>query len=295
MRSLVQIIKPLARKIYTVVELYGNKQNTKKNTERDAKKLAREVSYRKALGFKFNGSDSMERGEFEHDESKIFDAMINHFDLFVNIGANTGYYTLKALYRGKNVLAFEPNELNIKIMLKNMQANIFSADVHLLPIALSNTVGVLRMYGRGTGASLINGWAGQKDYSLVPVNKFDNVASSFVKGKKCLVFIDVEGAELNCLKGGTSLLSSSDDNVLLVEISTIEHQPEGIAINPNLTETFELFFENGYVAYTADSLLREVKIEEVRSVVRGDTDSFGTHNFLFLKNGKRLEDMIASS
>lgn len=258
---------------------------------RDRKNLAREVEYRSNLGFRFNGLDAMERGDFESKETKIFDAAIEKFDMFVNIGANTGYYALKALSRNKEVCAFEPNDLNGKILLRNVRANEFSAPFHFFPIALGDSPGILPLYGASTGASLIEGWAGQTTSVLVPVNTFDNTARQIINGKRCFVIIDIEGAELQCLRGSESLLNNAADVALIIEISVGEHQPKGLSINPNLAETFLFLFSKGYHAYTADDALREVEIDEVKTVASSGIDTLKTHNFLFLRKGRTLADV----
>lgn len=148
----------------------------------------------------------MEKGEFEPQETAIVESLFEAFDVFVNIGANTGYYVCKALRRGVRVVAFEPNQLNVNILLRNVEANKFEADFTLFPIALSDQNGVLPMYGESTGASLIDGWAGQNNRYLVPTSKFDSTAKSLVDNMCCLVLIDIEGAELNCLKGAAALI-----------------------------------------------------------------------------------------
>ena len=86
----------------------------------------------------------MEKGEFEPRETAIVENLFEFFDVFVNIGANTGYYVCKALSRGIPVVAFEPNQLNVNILLKNIEANKFETDFHLFPLALSNKNGVLQ-------------------------------------------------------------------------------------------------------------------------------------------------------
>ena len=158
----------------------------------------------------------------------------------------------------------------------------------MFPVALSDKPGILPMYGASTGASLISGWAGQKGSTLVPISTFDNIASSLINKKKCLEVIDVEGAELNCLKGATSLLSSNNDNVFLIEISITEHQPIGIKFNPYFLETFQLMDSHGYSAYTADTKLRKISLSEVKGVSSNHIDTLKTRNFIFAKSGDIL-------
>ena len=213
-------------------------------------------------------------------------------DVFVNFGANTGYYVCKALQRGIPVVAFEPNQYNVTALLKNIDANKFEAEFHLFPIALSNQHGILPMYGALTGASLVEGWAGQSNRYLVPTSKFDRTAKSLVDNKSCLVLIDVEGAELNCLKGAETIINSSANNVFLIEITVEHNHPKGININPSLVETFNFMFSHGYMAFTADKDFRKIEITEVANVAATEINTFGTYNFLFSRHEIILDKVV---
>tara|TARA_B100000886_G_scaffold247865_1_gene174522 strand:+ start:261 stop:1013 length:753 start_codon:yes stop_codon:yes gene_type:complete len=246
------------------------------------------VLFREKLGFFFNGMSAMEEGEFEPDETNIFEKIIDNYDVFINIGANTGYYVCKALKKGISTIAFEPNQLNINILLRNIEANNFDADFQLFPIALSDKLGVLPLYGASTGASLVKGWAGQISSTLVPISSFDSTALPLTEDKRCFVMIDIEGAELGCLKGAISLLNSDTNNDFLIEICVNEHQPESTIINPKLVETFELIYSFGYVGYTIGNKMRKVELSEVKKIPFTNVDTLGVHNFLFTKSNKLI-------
>lgn len=278
--NIVRFFKPLVERFPTLAAYYRFK--------RDSKNLKQEVSYRGALGFYFNGPEAMQDGTFEPQETGIFNRIIDKFDVFVNVGANVGYYVCKALDRGVDVVAFEPMQLNVNMLLRNIEANKFTPDFQLFPIALSDKLGLLPMFGGSTGASLIDGWAGQHNKTLVPISTFDKTASALVAGRDCFVLIDIEGSELGCLKGAQTLLASNSNNCFMIEISVSEHQPKGVAINPNLVHTFEYMLSHGYVAYTADDELRRIELSEVKEVDKTKIDTLGTHNFLFLKSNITL-------
>lgn len=281
--SLLRFLKPIVEKFPNVANYY--------RYSRDAKMLRREVLFREKLGFFFNGMSAMEDGKFEPDETNIFEKIISNYDVFVNIGANTGYYVCKALKKEICTIAFEPNQLNVNILLRNIKANNFDADFQLFPIALSDELGVLPLYGASTGASLVEGWAGQMSNTLVPISSFDSTALPLTEGKKCFVMIDIEGAELGCLKGANSLLRSDTNNDFLIEICVNEHQPEGTIINPKLVETFELIYSYGYVGYTIGAKLRKVELSEVKKILFTNIDTLGVHNFLFTKSDKILNEL----
>jgi FkbM family methyltransferase len=283
--KLIKFLKPLVEKT-VLAKLY--------RYYRDSKPLRKKIIYRKALGFYFNGfadnSDSMEQGWYEPVRTSIFEKVIRQSDLFINIGANSGYYVCRALKNHIDVLAFEPNLLNIKILLHNVITNNFQAKFQLIPVALTDKIGILQLYGDNTGASLIKNWSGQIQSTLTPVSTFDSMFSTLIKDKKCLVLMDMEGSEYNCLKGAESLLINNKQGLFLVEIHVKADQPIKGDINPRLIDTFEIFFKYGFSAYAIDTELHKIELDDIKMVVETGVDTLRSpsNTFIFISNDKSL-------
>ncbi|MGB3226251.1 MAG: FkbM family methyltransferase [Desulforhopalus sp.] len=235
------------------------------------------------LGFKFIGNESMQRGEFEPEETQLVQSIIPNIDAFVNVGANVGYYS--CMLRASNVetFAFEPMPLNLQYLMKNVLANGWDSGIEIFPLALSIAPSIVKIYGDNTGASLISGWAGtaENNARLVPCSTLDLVLADRLACKRVLVIMDIEGAEFDALRGATKLLSQVPRPLWLVEVCVHEHQPLGIKVNPNLLETFEIFWNAGYVANTVSHSPRQVYREEVLKIAEGGEDTLQTHNFIF--------------
>jgi FkbM family methyltransferase len=73
-------------------------------------------------------------------------------------------YTCLAASRGKHVVAIEPMASNLKLLYRNLVRNNF-ADVEVFPLALSSSGGIIRIFGDGTAASMLPGWAGASEKS----------------------------------------------------------------------------------------------------------------------------------
>jgi methyltransferase, FkbM family len=232
-------------------------------------------------GFKLAGNPAMAQGAFEPLETDLIRKLLKDVDVLVNVGANVGYYCCHALSMGKSVIAFEPIPRNLRYLYQNIKANEWSG-AEIYPIALSNNVGVLEIYGGDTGASILKGWAGTPEtyVTLVPSSTMDVVLGKKLRGKRVLVLVDVEGAEYWMLEGATKMLASDPKPVWLVEITTNEHQPAGVEINPNFKSTFQFFFQNGYQAFNVDQDLHPVTMEKVDLASKGSF-KFKAHNFLF--------------
>lgn len=232
-------------------------------------------------GFNLAGNATMAQGGFEPQETNLVRNILKDVDILINVGANVGYYCCHALSMGKSVIAFEPIQRNILYLCKNIKSNGWS-DAEIYPIALSNSVGVLEIYGGNTGASLLKGWANTPEsyVTLVPSSTMDVVLGARLKGKKVLILVDVEGFEKQVIEGATIMLANDPKPIWVVEIMTTEHQPQGVAMNPNINSTFQLFSKYGYQSFNFDQGMHPVTMEDVDLASLG-TQRFCTHNFIF--------------
>lgn len=233
-------------------------------------------------GFTLAGHQAMAAGKFEPEETALVRRLLEEVDMLVNVGANVGYYCCHALNMGKPVIAVEPIARNLYYLLRNIRDNGWSGQAQVYPVALGAQADILEMWGGGTGASLVKGWASipESYVTQVPVLTLDRVVGNELEGRRVLILVDIEGAELMMLKGATHTLASTPRPVWMMEISTTEHQPDGISMNPNFAQTFHMFLDHGYRAFTADNSMQEITSEIVAEVVAG-RHSLDTHNFIF--------------
>jgi FkbM family methyltransferase len=232
-------------------------------------------------GFSLAGNRSMAQGTFEPLETEIIRKLLIDVDVFVNVGANIGYYCCHALSMGKQVIAFEPIHRNVRYLCQNLKVNGWTS-AEIYPIALSNNVGLIDIYGGDTGASILKGWAGvSENYKMtVPSSTMDVVLGSRLNGKKILVLVDVEGAEKLVLDKATQLLINNPKPIWMIEITKEEHRPVSIKANPDFKSIFQLFLLNGYEAFSVSETMRPVRMEQVELAAQGSFQ-FGTYNFLF--------------
>ncbi|MDC0043150.1 FkbM family methyltransferase, partial [Paracoccaceae bacterium] len=121
----------------------------------------------------------MQNGSFEVTETKILIKLFFQADIFVNVGANFGYYICMARNMGVRSIAIEPIPINQRILKQNLIENNWDQNVILHPIACGNSNGNVTIYGEGTGASIIPGWAQNPSRlkHIVPMKKLDNILS----------------------------------------------------------------------------------------------------------------------
>lgn len=242
-------------------------------------------------GFKLTGHAAMMAGTFEPQETAILMRLLATSDVFVNVGANVGYYVCHALQAGCRAVAFEPLASNANYLMRNIAANGWSDRAEVFPIAIADRPGVVELFGAGTGASLIPGWAGAPTSrgQLTPANTLDNVLDGRFCGERCLILMDVEGFEGKALAGAGKLLSQVPRPIWVVEIQDPRSQwltelnggGHGEVGNPSFESTFKRFWDHGYEAWTCCEPARRVTPEEVRAVMESGRSDFGTNVFVF--------------
>jgi FkbM family methyltransferase len=246
-------------------------------------------------GFKFTSGFHpayrlMRAGQFEVEETALVAKLLDQVDLFVDIGANIGYYTCLALKKGKPVIAFEPQQQNLQCLFQNLLSNGWRDNVEVFPLALSANAGLLTLWGAsGPSASLVRNWAGYspRHSQIVPVSTLDNIVAGRFSEKKILIKIDVEGAEYQVLRGSESVLKRSPKPIWLVEICLDEFHPG--KPNPDYLKTFELFWESGYHVYRASGIPQPVTRDDVTRWVNAGKGDSGTFNYLFAESGEVLD------
>jgi FkbM family methyltransferase len=240
------------------------------------------------LGFKLISGlhpayEMMRNGTFEPEETALIQEHLNKIDLFVDIGANLGFYTCLALQSGKPVIAFEPQQQNLRCLFQNILANGWENNAEVFPLALSEKPGLLTLYGAsGPSASLIQNWAGYSSRykQIVPVSTLDNILDGRFMDKRLFIKIDVEGAEFQVLSGARKTLQRPQKPTWLIEICLQEFHPDGM--NPDFRKIFQLFWENGYQAYTATKTPVRVTPSDVDRWVEKQCCDSGTFNYLFV-------------
>lgn len=246
---------------------------------RDRRAAAR-PAVRTAYGFTFVGDESMVNGTFERDEIETFVKHLENVSVCVDIGANIGLYTCIAASCRKHVLAVEPLPRNLDLLYRNVLDNNFD-NVEVFPLGLSSNSGIQRIFGTGTCASLLEGWAGtsKHSYKLIPTSQLDLILNNRFDDASMLIKMDVEGLELEVLRGAEQTLKRNHRPTWLVEIALSEHFPGGL--NGKFCETFQMFYRHGYQARIADAEGRIVQPKDVERWAQQGYVEYGSHNYLF--------------
>ena len=144
-------------------------------------------------------------------------------DTVIDVGAAFGFYAIMASRRvGQHgrVVAIEAQPDSFDMLNKNIKLNKL-ANIQTLNYAVYSEKTKVKLY---SSYSIIQERAGQSLQSFIEVSAdtLDNLLHRVGIDKVNWIKIDVEGAELEVLKGAQGLLSRSTDIALLVEV----HSPD---------------------------------------------------------------------
>jgi FkbM family methyltransferase len=163
-------------------------------------------------------------GSYEAGTLYVFSQTLSAGDVCLDVGANIGLmslYAAKLVGKSGLVYSFEPMPAVFELLRANVHLTRFS-NIHAYKLALGSRQGTQPIYAhfdvnRG-GSSLVDFEGGQK-IADVNVETIDNFVSSFAKKDIKLIKIDVEGWELEVLKGARGILSQANAPVICIEYS----------------------------------------------------------------------------
>jgi FkbM family methyltransferase len=168
-------------------------------------------------------------GAWEADQFDFIAAHAGeHYDVFLDIGANAGFYSLIAATKGfaKEVIAFEPDPGNRARLSANIAANGLGEDIWVLDYALGDKAGEVVLtegnpYNRGESYIAQESMPAGETTHKVRVVRFDDEFK--IRGKRVYVKMDVEGYEFFALAGMERTLK---ENSCFLQIEIFGGDPE---------------------------------------------------------------------
>ncbi len=153
---------------------------------------------------------------YENELDLLFQDSADVDYTLLDCGANYGYWSVlvsSAPYGSHKAIAVEPSSLNFSKLANNAKINGNRFDV--LKCAIGASRGTARLSGTKHEAFSIAG--DQDSGEEVPVIALDNLLDDgkVARGGKFLIKLDVEGVEIEAMKGGKRLLQ--EDSVILCE------------------------------------------------------------------------------
>ena len=137
-------------------------------------------------------------------------------DIFIDVGAHVGYYSIRMSKYFEKVLAVEPNITNYEGLCINTILNGKNglSNISCINGMLYSEVKELYMNDSGSSSFVVENKDEidtTKKHYITNSETFDSVFSDITKDLKCVIKIDVEGAELEILKGAKESLQQFDN------------------------------------------------------------------------------------
>lgn len=190
-------------------------------------------------------------GLSEFDEMAFLLHVLKSEDVFADVGANVGTYTvLAAKVCGAKSFCFEPIRSTFDALIRNLKAN----DIEQIVSAFQNGVGHnnISIHFTSDLDSMNRAVIGESESSteLIPLLTLDDA----LEGRyPQMIKIDVEGFEYNVLKGSKKILASKELKAIIIELNG---SGERYGFSGNLIHN--LLSGNGFEAYKYEPFKRSL-------------------------------------
>lgn len=199
-------------------------------------------------------------------------------DLFADIGANAGSYTVLASgYSGAKTIAFEPVPSTFVWLQKNVELNKLSDYVRTYNIGLSSKRGRISFTSNfGT----VNHVVAENELQISDVVTVDvYTLDEIVSGQKLpvLIKIDVEGFETEVLAGMQKTLRSEEVKAIIIELNG-----SGLRYGYDESAIHHMLGNLNFLPYHYDPFNRSLF----------KLNNFGSHNTIYIRDVDFVKDRI---
>ena len=220
-------------------------------------------------------------GLHEYEDMALALHSLRPGDLFVDIGANIGSYSLLAAAAGAQALAFEPIPTTFLALIRNIRFNGLENQIDARNMGLGAEASTLEFTA---GLDTVNHVVSQEDrgaYSInVPVDTLDNCLGN---SKAAVIKIDVEGFETSVLQGASKKTLESDELLALI----VELNGSGSRYGFD-----EQALHDGLLSRGFDTFIYEPAARELKSL-SGQRSAGG--NTVYVRDRERLTERLKSA
>jgi FkbM family methyltransferase len=192
-------------------------------------------------------------GLYDLDEMGFLMHLLRKEDIFVDVGANVGVYTiLSSGVCGATTIAIEPSPSTIESLFENISLNGISDYVKVKAVAVGNENTSVRFT---KNLNAINHVISQNDSNPdsidIPVEKLDDITKNY---EPILLKIDIEGYEMKAIEGSHNLLQKNSLKAIIIELN-------GLSSRYNFDEKkiHHILKETGFSPYSYDPVDRQLK------------------------------------
>jgi FkbM family methyltransferase len=234
------------------------------------------------LGKKENyGSAVYAHGLSDHSELLFLAHLMRPGDLFADIGANVGMYSVwVAGITGANAVSFEPVPVTFKALSQNIRLNDLAHLIEAHQVAAGAEAGIVRMTCDVGGLDHVVQGRPPDSTVEVPVVRVDDL----LDGRAPYAMkIDVEGFELRALQGAVKTLQRPDVKAIVIELQDWTLRKFGTSE----AECREFLTSFGFLPHAYDPFARELT-----KVAAGATKGL---NEIFVRPDSGIEQRLAAA
>ena len=181
-------------------------------------------------------------GFWDKEVGDYLKSILTENDVFFDIGANIGYFSLVAASIGvSSIVAFEPFAYLARLAEENVSLNGFEKIIRIVPVALGAIQGTANYLagpdwnsGAGKIVPVPDGGSG----SSVPIMTLDAFLSDTDSPWPTVIKLDVEGFELDVLQGARKLFETRPPRAVVFEANCDD---AGRVVDEKIVEFFESF------------------------------------------------------
>jgi len=202
-------------------------------------------------------------------------------DLFIDVGANVGSYTILACSAiGARGIAFEPVPSTYKRLVDNMRLNYLDKKVKCVNKGVGAQEGSIAFTSDGntTNHALAVGERCENTVNVEVVT----LDSALNYESPLLIKIDVEGYETAVLKGAQNILKKQTLKAVIMELNE-----SGNRYGYNESQILELMYDLGFSTYSYDPLSR--------TLINLEGKNFNSGNTLFIRDKSFVENRLETS
>jgi FkbM family methyltransferase len=186
-------------------------------------------------------------------------------DLFIDIGANVGAYTVLAAGEVRaNTIAIEPIPETFNNLRNNIELNKLNEKVQAINVGLGGTQGILK-FTKSLDTQNRVALADEQDTLNVQIMRLDDIA---IPQNPMLIKMDVEGFETEVIKGGGKTIANAKALIIELNQAGLKYGYQNIDIHQTLMAM-------GFLPYQYDPASR--KLNQLRTFNP-------EHNTLYLKD-----------
>lgn len=212
----------------------------------------------------------------EFDEMGFTLHLLNKKDVFFDIGANIGIYTILASkIRRAKTYAFEPVKQTSFYLKNNVSLNQIDNLVEIHNIALGDKKEIVNFTTGLDSENHVLNKANETSYT-VEIERLDDL----IKKIPILIKIDVEGFEFHVLKGGENIISNENLKAIIIEMNSSSNR-----YDIDETEIHEFLRTKGFNIYNYYPFKRELK----------KVESFSNGNNIYIRDIDFVEQRIINA